>query len=567
MSAFKNTVTIKAVTAQSMNRAIPGQRARLEAKPACQTAMRRRPRANALNLLGVMAAVVCAMPVCAADFNVRDFGAVGDGVALDSPAINKAIDKAAESGQGKVVVPAGKYLCGSLRMKSRVTLHLEKGAVIIADEWDSTNYDPTEPFTPPAYQDGGHTYFRNSLICGEKLEDVSITGEGLIDGTRLTTWKGELNKKIGFGKGSQGGDAEAPAEPDKPTYAANKAIALKLCKNVSIRGISILRGGWFAVLVTGCDDVVMENLTIDTNRDGIDIDACTNVLVKNCRVNAPADDAICPKSSCALGYPRVTENVRIEDCEVSGFDVGSLLDGTRRPDPKDHRNGRIKFGTESSGGFRNCVVRNCTFLDSMGLAIEVVDGGIIENIEASNLKMKNVKNYVLYIVTGKRNRSPNPAATSTMKNVAISGIEADAVDTMSGVQIFGLEEQPIINLTLKDVRIRSKGGGTDSDASRSPKDLGKQYPDPAGKPNMPAYGIFARHVQSLNLENMEFSTESPDRRPVAQFEKIAGLAVTSFKGQVSEGVPFAILGPGVSDIKVSNSPELEKSLAAKSAQP
>lgn len=500
---------------------------------------------------------LAAVPPAYADFNVRDFGAKGDGTTLDSPAINKAIEKAAESGGGKVVLPEGRYFSGAIRMKSNIELHLAKGAVIVADEWNSANYDPTEPFTPPAYQDGGHTYFHNSLIWGENLENVSITGEGLIDGTRLTTYKGELNKKLGFGKGSQGDKAEAPLDPDKPTYAANKAIALKLCKNVAIRGISILKGGWFAIIVTGCDDVALENLTIDTNRDGIDIDACTRVLVKNCKVNAPMDDAICPKSSYALGYPRVTENVTIEDCEVSGFDVGSLLDGTRRPDPKDHRNGRIKFGTESSGGFRNCVVRNCTFLDSMGFALQMVDGGIIENIDVSNLKMKNVKNYALYIVTGERNRTPNLTTVSTMKNVKISGVEAEDVDTMSGIQIFGMADQPIENLSLSDIKIRSKGGGTAADAALIPKDLGKQYPDPAGKPKMPAYGIFARHVRNLNLANMDFSFSSPEQRPVARFENIAGLIVDNFKGQVSDGVSLADLGPEVTGVKISNSPALE----------
>jgi polygalacturonase len=493
-----------------------------------------------------------------ADFNVRDFGAKGDGTTLDSPSINKAIEKAAESGGGKVVLPEGRYFCGSIRMKSNIELHLAKGAVIVADEWNSTSYDPTEPFTPPAYQDGGHTYFHNSLIWGENLENVSITGEGLIDGTRLTTYKGELNKKLGFGKGSQGEKAEAPVDPDKPTYAANKAIAFKLCKKVTVSGISILKGGWFAVIVTGCDDVVLENLTIDTNRDGIDIDACVRVLVKNSRVNAPMDDAICPKSSYALGYARVTENVTIEGCEVSGFDVGSLLDGTRRPDPKDHRNGRIKFGTESSGGFRNCVVRDCKFIDSMGLALEVVDGGIAESIEASNLKMSNVKNYVLYIVTGKRNRTPNLTTVSTMKNVTISDVDADGVDAMSGIQIFGMGDRPIENLSLSKIRIRSKGGGTEADASLVPKDLGAQYPDPSGKPNMPAYGIFARNVQGLCLDNMDFSLSGTDMRPAARFELISGLFVDGFKGQTAEGVALAKIGRDVKEVQISNSPDLKK---------
>lgn len=495
----------------------------------------------------------------AKSFNVRDFGAAGNGQTLDSPAINKAIEAASSAGGGKVIVPEGKYLSGTIRMKSDIDLHLEKGAVIVADKWDSQSYDPTEFFTPPAYQDGGHTYFHNSLIRGENLTNVSITGEGMIDGSGLTTYKGELNKKLGFGKGSEGNGAGAPVGADTPTYAANKAIALKLCKKINISGISILRGGWFAILLTGCDDIVLQDLTIDTNRDGMDIDGCVNVVVKNCKVNSPEDDGICPKSTCALGQPRVTEKLLIEDCQVSGFAVGTLLDGTRQPDPKDHRCGRIKFGTESSGGFRDCKVNNCTFLSCAGFALEEVDGGIIENISVSNLKMENPKNYVLYIVTGNRDRTPNLTTKSRMKNVTISDVTAEGADIMSGIQIFGMADQPIENLSLANIRIAAKGGGTDADAARVPKDLGKQYPDPSGKGNMPAYGIFARHVKDLKLSNLDFTQQSPDRRPVAQFENIHGLVADNVKGQVAEGVRFAKFGPDVTGIQISNSPELEKS--------
>jgi polygalacturonase len=490
-------------------------------------------------------------------YNVRDYGAVGDGKHLDSPAINKAIETAAAKGGGTVYLPGGRYFSGSIRLKSNINLRIDKGAVIVADKWDSNSYDPTEPFTPPAYQDGGHTFFHNSLIWGENLTNVSITGEGRINGSGLTTWQGNLNKKIGFGKGSEGFDAAAPENLLKPVYAANKALCLKLCKNVVIRDITIFEGGWFAILVTGCDDVVMENITIDTNRDGIDIDCCRNVWVKNCRVNSPLDDAICPKSTHVLGYPRLTENLTITDCQVSGFKIGTLIDGTMQPDPKNHKNGRIKFGTESSGGFRDCTVKNCTFLSCMGFALEEVDGGIAENITVSNLKMTDVKNYALYIVTGSRNRTPNLKTNSRMKNVTISDVVADGVDLMSGIKIFGMRHQPIEGLQLKNITIVSKGGGTKQDAAIIPKDLGTNYPDPSGKGNMSAYGIFARHVKGLEIVNMDISFQSPDMRPAAQFENIEGLVIDNFKGQVSEGVPVAKFAPDVRDVTIQNSPGVD----------
>ena len=146
----------------------------------------------------------------------------------------------------------------------------------------------------------------------------------------------------------------------------NKSISLKLCRNVIIRDITILHGGHFAILATGVDNLTIDNIKIDTNRDGIDVDACKNVRISNCTVNSPFDDGICPKSSFALGYARATENVTITNCQVSGYDEGTLLDGTYK---REFRNangtfsptGRIRFGTESNGGFKNITVSNCVF--------------------------------------------------------------------------------------------------------------------------------------------------------------------------------------------------------------
>ena len=198
----------------------------------------------------------------------------------------------------------------------------------------------------------------------------------------------------------------------------NKAIALKLCRNVLLRDVTIFHGGHFAILVTGCDNLTVDNVTMDTDRDGIDIDCCRNTMVSNCRINSPNDDGLCPKSTYALGEWRPTENLTIVNCQVSGFEVGTLLDGTMKPS-RGH-NGRIKFGTESSGGFRNCTVANCTFRSCKGLALEEVDGGIMENISINNLTMMDVPDYAIYITTGKRNRAPMIETPSVCRNISIS---------------------------------------------------------------------------------------------------------------------------------------------------
>jgi polygalacturonase len=487
-------------------------------------------------------------------FNVRNYGAVGDGKTLDSPAINRAIEAAVAVGGGTVFVPAGTYLSGSIRLKSNIHLLLDAGAVILGDKWDSAAYDPTEPYSLGGYQDGGHSFFHNSLIWGENLTNVSITGRGLINGGGLTTWEGKLDEKIGYGL-----NPPFPAAASGPVHAANKAVALKRCTNVLIRDVTILHGGWFAILATGCDNVTIDNVTIDTNRDGIDLDCCRNVVVSNCRVNSPDDDAICPKSTHVLGEPRITENLTIVNCQVSGFEEGSLLDGTMRASTS-HRtpNGRIKFGTESSGGFRNVTIANCTFRSCMGLALEEVDGGILEDFTITNLTMVDVKNYALYLTTGKRNRTPNLTTVSRMRNILISNVIADGVGPLLGIQITGLPEQPIEDIRLQNIRLISKGGGSREDAARNPRELGTDYPDPgAGLGTLPAYGIFARHVKNLELADITLNFQKEDLRPAAKFADIDGLEIDHLKAQVAAGVPAAEFAADVRGLTIRHSPALD----------
>ena len=292
-----------------------------------------------------------AEPSAKNNFNVRDFGAVGDGKNLDSPAIDRAINAAAEAGGGTVLLPAGTYLSGSIHLKSNLRLLIDAGATILGAPQSLNAYDETEPFPGIAYQDGGHCYFHNSLIWGENLTNVFITGHGTINGGGLDRNPKILDEMCGYNHFHTPNTNTFP-----PVRIGNKSIALKLCKNVVIRDITIFHGGHFAILATGCDNLTIDNVTLDTNRDGMDIDCCRNTMVSNCRVNSPTDDGICPKSTYALGEIRLTENLTIVNCQVSGFVEGTLIDGTLKPAKNGY--GRIKFGTEASGGFRNCTVAN-----------------------------------------------------------------------------------------------------------------------------------------------------------------------------------------------------------------
>lgn len=485
-----------------------------------------------------------------ATFNVRDFGATGDGVTLDSPAIDKAIAACAGAGGGTVLVPAGTYLCGSIHLTNNLNLEIATGATILGAPQNLNAYDETEPFPSGAYQDGGHCYFHNSLIWGENLTNVFITGHGMINGGGLDRNPKILDAMCGYEHFGTPNTNEF-----KPVRIGNKAIALKLCRNVVIRDITIFHGGHFAILATGCDLLTIDGITIDTNRDGIDLDCCRNSIVSNCRVNSPLDDGICPKSTMALGERRITENLTIVNCQVSGFLEGTLLDGTMKPHGRGH--GRIKFGTESSGGFRNCTIANCTFRSCRGLAIEEVDGGILENITVNNLSMTDVPEYAIYLTTGKRNRAPDIKNHSRMRNILISNVIADGVATQSGIQITGLPEQPIEGVRLENIRLISKGGGTEKDAAIVPPELGTGYPEPAKIGTMPAYGIFARHVKDLELANIHFNFTKTELRPALAFTDVSGLEIDNVKAQVADGVKSAKFADDIKNPVIRNSPSLQ----------
>jgi len=456
-------------------------------------------------------------------FNIRAYGAVGDGKTMDSPAINQAIEACAAAGGGTVLFPAGTYLSGSIHLKSHIHLYLDAGAVILGAAPSAPEYDPAEPFEGRAYQDEGHTYFHNSLIWGEKLEDIAITGPGMINGGGLL----------------------------RNSTRANKSIALKECRNVLLRDFTIFHGGWFAILVTGCINMTIDNVTIDTDRDGMDLDCCQNTMVSNCRINSPADDALCPKSTYALGRRMITENMTIVNCQVSGFKEGTLLDGTMQPGAG---NGRIKMGTEATGGFRNITIANCTFRGCKGLALEEVDGGILENITINNLSMMDVVGYPVYVTLGMRNRGPDVTEPSRARNILISNITATGVARNSGIQIAGLPGHNIEGLRLENIRLNFKGGGTTNDAKIVPPELGAGYPEPRG--TMPGYGVFARHVTGLELANISVSFQNPELRPAMVCTDVNGLEVDNFKAQLGDGVPAAVLSQ-VTGLVVRNSPVLE----------
>ncbi len=465
--------------------------------------------------------------------DVRKLGAVGDGKTIDSNAVNRAIDQVAASGGGVVHFPAGTYACYSIRLKSRVALHLDPGATILAasippEGLPNGGYDAAEPQgTWEPYQDYGHNHWHNSLIWGEGLHDIAIFGGGLI-----------------WGKGlSNGRDVKGDFNVPSLKGGGNKSIALKNCHNVLLRDFSVLEGGWFALLATGVDNLTIDNVLVDTNRDGFDIDCCRNVRISKCTVNSPWDDGICPKSSYALGYARATENVTISDCYVTGnYEMGSVLDGTWKPIPAaaiKRRTGRIKCGTESNGGFRNITVSNCVFDQCSGLALESVDGALCEDITITGITMRGIANCPLFLRLGRRMRGPAGVPIGTLKRVIISNITSYNSSPLPSI-IAGVADHPVEDVKISDVLFHQVGGGSAELARRQPPLEEASYPEPTMFGDLPATGFFIRHARNVEMSNVEIQTDKPDARPALWLQDVAG--ADFFRLRIPSGPRFALDG-------------------------
>lgn len=458
-------------------------------------------------------------------YDIRAFGAKGDGTTLDTKAINDAIDAASLVGGGTVYFPAGTYLSYSIRLKNNISIFLDAGSILLAaDTSAGGKYDDAEPNSFDQYQDYGHSHWHNSLIWGENLSDISILGPGIINGKGLT----------------RNASARRPW--------GNKAISLKLCRNVILRDFTILYGGHFGILATGVDNFTIDNLKMDTNRDGMDIDCCSNVRISNCTINSPWDDAICLKNSFALGYAKPTQNVTITNCQVSGYDLGTFYNGTykrnewnRVPD-KEGPTGRIKFGTESNGGFKNITISNCVFDFCRGLALETVDGALLEDITITNITMRDIVNAPIFLRLGARMRAPQGYVPGALRRVTISNIRVYNADSHFASIISGIPGHDIEDIQLNDIRIYYRQ--MDSSFTKIPvvvPENEKQYPEPEKMGIMPAYGFFIRHVNGIALNNVEVSYLGKEVRPAFYLDDVKSVNFFRVKAMSVEGTKTFIL--------------------------
>ena len=413
-------------------------------------------------------------------FNVREFGARGDGETLDTAALQKAIDTCAGSGGGTVYFPPGRYLSGTLFLKSGITVELEAGATLLGSR-RLEDY----PSTVPSIRSYTDNYTERSLIYGEQLEHVTLQGRGEIDGQ---------------GAAFQG-----------PYKVRPYLLRLIGCREVLVRDLTLRDSPMWVQHYLACEDVRIEGITVvslcNGNNDGIDIDGCQRVRVANCDIRS-GDDAIVLKST----LNRPCRHVVVADCILSS------------------RCNAFKLGTESNGGFDNIVVNNCAMHDTRlaGIALEMVDGGTLDRVNLSNITMDNVR-CPIFIRLGNRARpfekNVPPPGMGTLRNVTLSNIQASGADAI-GCAIAGLPGHPIENLVLSNIRITFAGGGKEGDVQRSIEEKPAAYPEYSMFGRLPAYGFYCRHARNVRFDRVEVGSLATDARPSLVYEDVARLRLS-----------------------------------------
>ena len=461
--------------------------------------------------------------------SVKDYGAKGDGVVLDTKAIQKAIDEANEHGGGTVFFPAGKYLSGTIFFKSNVILYLDAGSELLG----STNLDDY-PVTICGYRSYTDNYTERSLIYAEKVENISILGMGTVNGQGAAFKHFQTKKNPGY---------------------KNRPYMFRFieCKNVTVRDVTIINSPMWVQHYLACEDVVIDGITVNSfvagNNDGIDIDSCDKVRISNCNIYS-GDDAIVLKATS----DRPCKNVVVTNCVISS-----------------HCNA-FKLGTESNGGFMNITFNNSVIHNTRlsGIALEMVDGGQLQRVSINNIALEKC-GAAIFIRLGNRARpfiSKGPGGSQgtwvrnekeplvlpgmgKLQDIMISNIQATGIDKV-GCSITGIPDHPVKDITLKNIRIEYTGGGAADLIEREVPEKETAYPEYGMFGLLPAYGFYVRHANNLRFENFELEYKNTDHRPAFKFEDVQNLDLVDVEGEVEQTTPAFILMDGVSNALVTS---------------
>ncbi len=452
-------------------------------------------------------------------FNVKEFGAIADGITLNSTAVQKAVDACHENGGGVVLFENGTFVLGTVFLKSNVYIEIAKDALILGA---SSYYDyvQEEKIDYPIYQDSSHTYFDPSMFVGRNCTNIKIYGEGKIDMRSVWDEDGVRGAAI--------------------IHRGAKCIALKECDNVEIYGLEINNVTDLAVYFAGCNYVDVHGLKMRVYIDGVSPDNSKHVKIYDCDIEA-GDDAIVFKSSYTLNRLDICKDIHVWNCRLKS------------------RCNCIKFGTETNGGFEDFLIENIDMRQTRitGISIESVDGAVIDGVTIRNVKMSNV-NAPIFIHVGRRMRGPKHLKIGKIKNVTLENITADGpyepyeivawnyfsfkdndfyqdpkvfgkAEDFNGYErteqwqmtsnVCGLEESPLENIALKNIDLKLYGAVEEFE--KNVPEEPKVYPEVYTYGRiLPAKGIYFRHINGLTLDNVRVSTYYPDKREDFVFDNV-----------------------------------------------
>ena len=455
------------------------------------------------------------------EINICDTGAIGDGQTLCTPAIQNAIDRVFQAGGGRVVFPAGKYLSGTITLRSNVELHFEEDATLLG----STRIEDYPPHPLPKYRSLGDKDGFPALIYAEGADHVALTGPGTIDGQ---------------GAAFQRDEKKARDEDVRP-----RGILLISCKDVHVQGGLYLRnaGSWMQHYLN-CENLEIHDIEVfnhsTANNDCIDIDGCRHVRVSGIHGDS-YDDGITLKAT----GPADCEDVLVEDCVIAS-----------------HSNG-IKCGTESTGGFKHIRIHNITVIPSVvakhgygarrgkaGIGLMITDGGTLDDVTISHVTIQGPES-PFFIMLGNRNRKftdgiaePN---VGSVRNIMLSDISVSEVSSNCS-WICGLPGHPIENVTLRNINIREPGYAVPI-PDYSNQEKGTKYPNHTLYYRQPASCCFIRHASNIKIEHLSFTSTSSETRPPLLAVDVDGLVIDNPNGFLPDKCPPFLRGHGVSGVK------------------
>jgi Glycosyl hydrolases family 28 len=434
---------------------------------------------RSLGLLTISAAVAQAQSARAAAgqprdsfpvYNVVQFDARPDGIALNTEALQRAIDAASRAGGGVVYFPPGTYATGTVTLKTNVTLYLEAGATLLGSSRQAD-------------------YPHRCLLYAEGAANIAICGRGVVDGNCHSIWT----------------RAAAPVRPGWPgwvvgSWRPSAMLIFSNCQNVLLEGITFQNSPAWTLHPILCDNLVVRGISIlnllnedrGPNADGIDPDCCTNVRISDCYLQC-GDDAIVLKSGERPGGSGVCRDVTVTNCVIATNETA------------------LKIGSETNGEFRNIAFSNCVVRDAgCGVGLWMRDGGRIDGWTVDNISLTLSNGGIpIYLWAYPRSRLPERGASppaekpsGTVRNVTISNVLAEAD---GGIFISGEEAKHIEGVTLDNIRIRMRG------ATKKPMSADPPYPFAVWGHRQAPYDIFCRYVDDLKLRNIQLTWNTPEQ--------------------------------------------------------